>query len=369
MNPIHNTDLPDTPCLLIEKSILAANIERMQKLADRHGLRLRPHIKTHKIPEIAHMQLKAGASGIAVAKLGEAEIMAENGINDIQIANQVVGRSKIERLKTLSRKVEVSCAVDSPAHTAVLSAAFGSASKPLPVFIEVDCGLGRCGVRTAQQAVALAESIRSSPGLTLRGLLTHAGHAYGAGSPEEGAAIGAEEGRSVAAMADVLRKGGFDVEVVSVGSTPTAPHCAAVPGVTELRVGNYVFYDAVQVALGSAGFADCALSVLATVISVPGPGRAIIDAGSKALGLDRGAQGSTVLAGHGRIAGKPAEIVRLSEEHGFLETAEASFEIGEQVRIVPNHACSVINLFDFVWLVGDTGVDARWRVAARGQSA
>lgn len=275
-------ELP-TPALLIERSVLARNIGAMQQLADSHGVSLRPHIKSHKSIEIARMQLQAGAVGIAVAKLGEAEVMAGKGITDIQIANQVVGAENVGRLLALSSQAAVSCAIDSEANARQLSVVFADAGRKLPVLIEIDSGLHRCGLSGYEEIAALASIAGKLPGLTLAGIMTHAGHAYAA-VPEEVAHIGAEEGSLMVGLAERLRADGLTIDTVSVGSTPTARHAAASPGVTELRVGNYVFHDLMQVSLGVAALEQCALSVLTTVTSTPSPHRAVVDAGIWPIG-------------------------------------------------------------------------------------
>jgi len=357
----------DTPALLIESSTLKQNISRMQQLAIENGVSLRPHIKTHKMTRLARMQMEAGAAGIAVAKLGEAEVMAEAGITDIQIANQIVGRLKLPRLLALSRKAHVSVAVDTLENLRELSEFFSQNNETIDVLIEIDSGLHRSGIDDAAQVIRLARDIEGAPGIRFAGLLTHAGHAYAAADFEEVAEIGRREGEFMDEIATALREDGLTVEVVSVGSTPTAPYSSAVPGVTELRVGNYIFNDAMQVQLGSATYDDCALTVLTTVISVPAQYRAIIDAGSKSLAAERGAHGNAALSGFGHIQEKIATLDRLSEEHGVILFKNEQFAVGERLRIVPNHACPVANLFDFAYLVDGDRVMDKIPVEARGK--
>ena len=357
----------DTPALLIEWTTMRDNIARMQQLALENGVALRPHVKTHKMSRLARMQMDAGAAGIAVAKLGEAEVMAEAGITDIQIANQVVGELKLKRLLALSREARVSVAVDSLDNLRELSEFFAANKQTIDVLIEIDSGLHRSGLDEIGGVIRLARDIEGAPGVRFSGLLTHAGHAYAASDFEEVAEIGRREGEFMDEIATALREDGLTVEVVSVGSTPTAPYSSAVPGVTELRAGNYIFNDAMQVQLGSATYDDCALTVLTTVISVPAEFRAIIDAGSKALAAERGAHGNARLSGFGHIQEKNATLERLSEEHGVILFENERFKVGERLRIVPNHACPVVNLFDFAYLVdGDKVLDVL-PVEARGK--
>ncbi len=362
----------DTPQVVIGESRLNRNIEDMSKLARRAGVALRPHVKTHKLPEIARRQLAAGAVGITVAKLGEAEVMAAYGVADIFIANQIVGAEKMARLFALAQRVNLAAGVDSQAGVRMLAEAaeqFGlGPQRPFEILIEVDSGLRRCGVEPGSALVALAEAAAGFPSLHLRGIFTHAGHAYGAQNKEELDSIGRYEGEIMAGSANILRQAGIPIEVVSVGSTPTVGISALVPGVTEIRPGNYVFFDAVQLALGVIPDADyCALRVLSTVISHPASNRWVIDAGSKTLSLDKGAHGSSGVPGHGLVVGHPdLQIVRLSEEHGIIEGEDASLAIGDVVEIIPNHACTVVNLFDELIVNGE--VPQVWPVAGRGKN-
>jgi D-serine deaminase-like pyridoxal phosphate-dependent protein len=367
MDKIDKIGQIDTPALLIEKSVLEENIRGMQEFADKHHIGLRPHIKTHRSCQLAKTQLEAGAVGIAVAKLAEAEVMAAHGINDIQIANQVVGDIKLARLLELSSKAHLTVAVDSLPNANELHSLFSFHSSRIDVLIEVDTGLHRCGLKSIAAVRELSWEILKLKGLNLRGIMTHAGHAYAAADKDEVAMIGRAEGQLMVEIADTLRSEGLTLDVVSVGSTPTARHCGAVKGVTELRVGNYIFNDMLQVDLGIADISACALTVLATVISKQN-NRVVIDAGSKALALDRGAHGSELVKGYGSIIGDHRRISRLSEEHGIIDDAGSDFAVGEQMRIIPNHACPVMNLFEQAYLVdGYNAVDIIY-INARGKS-
>jgi len=360
------TDI-DTPAVLIERSIMEKNLQSMQALADHYNLGLRAHIKTHKIPELANQQMKAGAVGIAVAKLGEAETMAQAGIRDIQIANIIVGREKIRRLVRLATKCKLSVAVDSIENARQLSAAFSKSGRPLNVLIKVDTGLSRCGFDSLQDIVRFLNTAKRLTGIDVIGLMTHAGHAYAARDREEIKAIGRAEGATLVEYAHQLKALGYKMKVVSVGSTPTAKHCMKVKGVTELRVGNYIFNDMTQVALGTVPVNRCALTILATVISRPTKERAVIDAGSKALALDKGAHGRDTLEGFGKIVGGGGMLTRLSEEHGVIEQVTRRFRIGQKIRLIPNHACTVMNLFDYAYLVDGSTVLKRLTISARGK--
>lgn len=345
------------------------NIRAMQHLADLNDVKLRVHIKTHKIPELALKQLKEGAAGIAVAKLGEAEIMAGAGIRDIQVANIIVGPEKIARLLKLHRTCRITVAIDSIENARQLSTAFEKAGRILEVLVEINTGLNRAGLNSYDELLALLKKCQRLKGLSVTGLMTHAGHAYGARSLAEIEKIGRKEGRILVRYAARLKADGFDnVEVVSVGSTPTARFCSAIKGVTELRVGNYIFNDMSQVSLNMASVSDCALTVLSSVVSRPKKSRTVIDAGSKSLALDRGAHGRETIRGFGHIVGGGGEIIRLSEEHGIIENVTRNFKLGQKIRIMPNHACTVMNLFDHAYLVDGNTVLKKYPIAARGKS-
>lgn len=356
----------DTPALLIEQATLQKNIVEMQQFADLHALALRPHIKTHKSAQIAHLQLKAGACGIAVAKLSEAEMMVAHRVSNIQVANQVVGSNKIARLVKLSEKADVSCAVDSVVNVCELSSAFAAAGRTLSVLIEIDTGLHRSGLSDFGRVRELSALISQLPGLKFLGLMTHAGHAYAASGPDEIARIAKLEGQQIVDFAQHLRAEGTLCPVLSVGSTPTARYSGEVSGITELRVGNYAFNDMVQVALGTVTEDRCALSVLATVISCPEADRAVIDAGSKALTTEQGAHGSQKVRGFGHVIGRTGTLARLSEEHGIIQCTPGAYSVGDRLRIIPNHACAVANLFDAYYVVDGNQVVGQLRIDARG---
>lgn len=357
----HWTEL-DTPVLLIDLDRLERNIERMAALARAHGVALRPHVKTHKSIAIARMQMAAGAIGLTAAKLGEAEVFANAGFGDLFIAYELVTAAKLARAIALAGRVELAFGVDSRTGIDLAAAAAREAGTTLRARIEIDSGLRRCGV-SAEEAVALADQIVAQPELELDGVFTHAGHAYAAESAGELERIGQEEAQSVVRAAELIGS----VKVVSVGNTPTAARSIAQPGVTEARPGNYVFYDGMQVALGAAGADDCALTVAATVISRPAPDRAVVDAGAKTLGLDRGAHGSSSLPHYGSLVGTDGALVRLSEEHGVLELpASSRLRVGEPVRILPNHACAVANLANGYAVIRADHVVDWWPIDAAG---
>ncbi|MDQ0456776.1 D-TA family PLP-dependent enzyme [Rhizobium paknamense] len=346
----------ETPAVLVDLDIVKRNIDRFQSYADGHGLRVRPHIKTHKLPAIAEMQLQAGACGITCQKVSEAEAMVagSEAITDVLITYNILGAAKLKRLKALSEKVCLSVVADSRAVVEGLAAAFKEAAKPLAVLVECDTGANRCGVASPEEAVALAEFIAAQPGLVFGGLMTY---------PPAGAEA-AVETFMTAAKAGIEAKG-LAVPVVTSGGTPSMMQAARAPVATEYRPGTYVYNDRSLVSRGAASWGDCALTVLATVVSVPAPDRAVIDAGSKTLTSDL-----LGLTGYGHVLGRDdIAIDQLSEEHGRLvSTGPIGLCVGDTVRIVPNHACVVSNMVDEILVIGDgRTAPERWPVVARGR--
>jgi len=356
-------DLP-TPAVLVDLDVLERNISRQAVRAKSAGVRLRPHAKTHKCPEIARLQLGAGAAGISLAKTSEAEVFADTGFEDIFIAYPVVGLGKAERLLALSDRLRLAVGVDSVEGALLLSGPFAAAGRRLDVLLKIDCGYHRVGV-LPENALAIAERLAELPGIRLRGLFTHAGHVYQAKTPEDVAEIGKQEGEILASTAVALEQAGLPIEEVSVGSTPSARHAMRIAGVTECRPGNYVFHDGSQVALGTCGPEDCAMTILATVVSVPASDRAVADAGSKTLSQDSLRPRPN---GHGLILGTQSRLQSLSEEHGVARVEDGdSFRVGERIRILPNHACVVSNLHDRLYGIRANRVETEFRIAARGR--
>jgi len=352
-----------TPAVLVDLDVLERNVARMANDARRHGVRLRPHAKTHKSLDIGRLQLAAGAHGFSLAKTSEAQVFAAAGFEDLFVAFPVVGADKARLLLDVAERTRLAVGVDSVEGAATLGRVFRDARRRLDVMLKVDVGFHRVGV-PPERAREVAAQVADLPGLQLRGVFTHAGHAYLAETSEAVAEIGREEGRRLVAVAAELRGAGLPIHEVSVGSTPTARHAMAVPGVTESRPGNYVYHDASQVAVGSCTLDDCALTVLATVVSAPAPGRAVVDAGSKTLSSDPLRPRPD---GYGLVLGRRSRLRRLSEEHGVVELEDGeALRVGERVRILPNHACVVANLHDRVFGVRGDRVEAELRVAARG---
>jgi D-serine deaminase-like pyridoxal phosphate-dependent protein len=361
---VRTIDELESPAVLVDLDVLERNIARMAEAARRHGVRLRPHAKTHKTLEIARLQRAAGAVGLCLAKPGEAEAFAAGGFDDLFLAYPVVGADKARRLLALAERARLAVGVDSVEGARSLAEVFAAAGRTLDVRLKVDVGMHRVGV-LPEHALSVARGIAELRGLRLGGVFTHGGHAYAATSPSAVAEVGASEGATLAVVAAELKAAGLAIEEVSVGSTPTAFHAMQAAGVTECRPGNYVFHDATQVSLGTCRLEDCALTVVATVVSAPAPDRAVVDAGSKTLSSDalRPRPG-----GYGWILGRRSRLQRLSEEHGVVEVAEGeAFRVGERVRILPNHACVVANLHDCLLGVRGDRVEAELAVVARGR--
>jgi D-serine deaminase-like pyridoxal phosphate-dependent protein len=355
----------DTPALLVDLDQLTTNLDRMAATARNVDLTLRPHTKTHKTPEIAQLQLARGAGGLTVAKVGEAEVMVGAGFDDIFIANHIVGPQKIERLLALAERATLSIGVDSVEAATALSMAFAQHGLRLRALIEVDVGLHRSGVPPTD-VLDFARTINTLPGLALAGMFTYPGQVYHGRNENEVAGIAAYECRIMGELADSVAHIVDHEPRVSGGSTPTAAHYHADCGLTEIRPGTYVFNDRTQIDRWAASADDCALTVLATVISMPETGRAVLDAGSKALTSDLApeARGYGMLKEDGN-----AILVKLNEEHGFLDLTESALKlrIGDKVEIIPNHACAATNLYDEMHAVRGGEVVETWPVAARGR--
>jgi D-serine deaminase-like pyridoxal phosphate-dependent protein len=355
----------DTPAVIVDLDVVRANLAKMQELCDRHAVRLRPHAKTHKSPYFGRMQLDGGARGLTVAKLEEAAVFVDAGVDDVLVAYPIVGTEKLRRLEGLLRRAQVTVSVDSVEAAEGLAALGRRRGDAISVYVEVDTGLGRLGLLPGPPTRQLVRSLAQLRGIKVVGLMTHGGHGAVADADEK-RRIGRHEGESLVATAALLQEDGIDVGEISVGSTPTAPFVAEVPGVTELRPGTYIFHDVDMVAVGAADWSDCAVTVAATVVSRPGRDRAVIDAGSKTLSSDRAFPPATAF---GRVVHhEDVEVSWLNEEHGVLTVPpHYPLAIGDRVRIVPNHVCQVINLSDSVTLVDSSGVVGDLPVEARGK--
>ena len=359
-----------TPAVLIDRARALRNIERMHAGASARGIALRPHAKTHKSPVVARWQLERGAVGICCAKLGEAEVFADAGITDIRLPYPL-NPVNADRVIALADRTRLSFIVDHPAVARQWSQALTAARTQVDVLVKVDVGFHRCGIDpAAADALDMIRGVASSPGLRFRGLLAHAGHAYHAHSEDEMRAMAEREAATLRDLAGRCRQAGIGIEEVSAGATPPARYSLQQEGFTEFRPGNYVYFDRTQVALGAASLSDCALTVLATVVSKPAPDRIILDSGSKTLTSDS-ARGFTPAPGFGFVVDHPNLLVeRLSEEHATVKAAGGStrLEPGDRVRVIPNHSCVVSNLTDRAWLVDGDAVEAM-PIAARGRNS
>lgn len=357
----------DTPSLIIDENKMQKNIEKMAAIARKSGVQLRPHIKTHKIPEIAKRQIDAGAQGITAAKVSEAEVMAEHGINDIFVAYPIVTESKIERVLRLSEKVNMIVGVDSLEGATRLSETARRHKKKIQVRLEVDTGFKRTGV-PYEDAVRLAYQLQGMEHIQFKGIYTFRGFSMNGRPTLDIEKAGIEEGQLMVKLAERMRSEGIEVRDISVGSTPTAPYAVQVKGVTEVRPGTYVFYDRMQAILGSCSLNECAAAVRVTVISRPYEDLMIIDGGSKTFATDVGPNSKPLnLQGYGHIVEAPHAIIeRLSEEHGMVKINPSDpFKVGDTIHVIPNHICSTVNLHNKVYLQ-DAGNLIEKTVHARG---
>lgn len=360
----------ETPAILIDLDLLERNLAEAADLAASHRKRLRPHIKTHKMVEIARRQVELGAVGLTMAKLGEAEVFADAGFEDLFVCYPIVGAAKLERLMALAQRARVSTIADDAGAVRALAAAAAAAGLTIDVLVKLDLGMHRVGV-SAEDAEALATAICELDGLAFRGVCIHEGGVYGEPDPARRRTLARDHVSRLAEVGERLRSAGLPVEVVSCGATPAFRDVVDIEGITELRPGNYVFYDAMQAALGVVGTERCALTVLSTVVSHAAADRAVIDAGAKALTLDRGAHGLELLSGYGQVRGRDdITIAGLSEEHGWLRLDRSARErhiaVGDRLEITPNHACTVVNCFESATVISNGAVVACWHVAARG---
>ncbi|MDQ2665570.1 MAG: alanine racemase [Gemmatimonadota bacterium] len=358
------TDI-ETPALLVDLDVMERNLTRAANYAAAHGLALRPHVKTHKSPVIAARQIALGASGLTCATPFEAGVMAAV-TDDILVAYPPVPSARAARLAALPSNVNLIVALDSIDAIDAMGQAAARQSRTVGVYVELDLGMHRVGVAGIGDAIALAKRVRATPALDFTGIAFYPGHVREAINDQDA---------KLAALGDALTTAlrrfeaeGLSPRVVSGGSTPTLWRTHEIRGVTELRPGTYVYNDRTTAAIGACGWEDCALTVLATVISTAVPGQAVIDAGTKALGREpvRGAEGE----GFGQMLGHPEVLVeRMSEEHGVLDISRSEWRprVGETVRVIPNHVCIVVHLHDIVYGMRGGALETSWPVAARGR--
>jgi D-serine deaminase-like pyridoxal phosphate-dependent protein len=355
-------DSIETPAALVDEERLEANLQKAAAYVREHGLRWRPHTKTHKVPELAARQLQAGAAGVTVATPREAEVMGTVA-EDVLLAYSPVGASKLARLMALPRRVRLSVALDSREALAGLREAVRPSGRTVGVLVELDLGTRRVGLQRPEEAVALAREVSEAEGLEYQGVMFYPGHIR-MPLAEQGPAL-AEVSRRLGTFLDALGAAGLKPGLVSGGSTPTLWRSHEVVGMNEIRPGITPFFDRASLWMGVCGPEEVAYSVLATVVSTSVSGQAVIDAGSKAL-----AKEELPVGGYGVLLDRPEVVVQaLSEEHGMLDLSRTSWRprVGERVRVVPNHVCVSVNLQDELWAVRGGQVVGRWDVTGRGR--
>ena len=327
----------DTPALYVDIPTMERNIREMQKQCRSWKVGLRPHTKTHKIAEIAQMQLDTGAIGITVAKVGEAEVLPGN---DVLIAYPLM-QEKLARVRELMKTRTVTVAIDSVEAAKNLEG--------IRTLVEIDVGVGRCGAQSPEQAVQVAKACGNFQGLFYwPSWLDDAGFKAACAK--------------VDATLDALKKAGLEAKIVSGGSTPGATKTPLIPKTTEIRPGTYVFYDASSLEAKCCLESDCALRVITTVVSTAVPGQALIDAGSKTFSSDLTRGPNT----YGHFVGRPWTMRKMNEEHGYVEVGDRA-RVGEKVWVIPSHVCPTVNLHDEIWYGRDGRVEGSWKVAARGR--
>lgn len=357
------TDL-DTPALVIDMDVVERNLQRVQEYATSHSLRLRPHTKTHKIPALGRRQLDLGAVGLTVAKTTEAEVMLQASPADLLVAYPVVGRAKMERLAALTRQTQLTVALDSVEGVERLGAAASELGFEIGVLAEFDAGLHRVGVAPGEALLALVKAIAVQPRLRFSGVTFYPGHIK---SMDEGVEQLAALDTLVNEAVQSVESAGFEVPVVSGGSTPTLFESHRISRLTEIRPGTYIFNDRNTWLMGACGPEDCAAHIRCTVVSTSVPGQMIVDGGSKTFSSDRSAAGEP---GFGYLVDAPAAVFgKMNEEHGFIDIREAAgnWKVGDTVRVIPNHICVAMNLHERVYGIRGEEVVEIWKVEGRGK--
>ena len=358
------TETLETPFLLVELDSLELNLDRMARYAAEHHLSLRPHTKTHKSPHIAAEQMRRGAAGVTCATTLEAEVMAEV-CDDILLAYPPVGKPKLDRLLSLPASVELTVALDSPEVATEVANAAAAAGRPVGVYVELDVGLRRVGLSAVEDVVALARLVSRTPPLIYRGISFYPGHIRSS-VERQGAAL-AKLQRELRLLLQALDRAGLYPPVVSGGSTPTFGTSHELESLTEIRPGTYVYNDRTTYQLGACRWEDCALTLVATVVSTAVPGQAVIDAGTKSLGRE---PAESPESGFAALWDRPeVSVQRLSEEHGILDLSHTEWrpQVGEQVRLVPNHVCIAVQLHEMIYGIRAGRIEIRWPVVARGR--
>jgi len=360
----------DTPALIIDREIMMNNLHFMQDYANRYNVSLRPHTKTHKMPALAKLQEEVGAKGITVAKVGEAEVMAAAGLKDIFIANEIVGAQKLQRIRRLAESVNISFGLDSLAQAAMIEAAFDGAGQAARVLIEIEVGEDRSGIIEESDYVELLAYLKICKNICLQGIFSHDGNSYGAQDIAACQEIHMAAQKRTLEFAELARNEGFDLETVSIGSTPSMMHDFPIlAGVTEIRPGTYILMDAGQAnAYGS--LERNAATILTTVISRPTSERVITDVGAKGITAQKASSGICANRGLGLIKGWPeVEIFTVYDEHAIIYNKEFrdAVKVGDKIEIIPNHICPVVNLHEYAYLVSQGEVVETIPVECRGR--
>jgi D-serine deaminase-like pyridoxal phosphate-dependent protein len=356
----------DTPALVVDLDIMERNLRRVADYASAHGLRLRPHTKTHKSPRVGRRQLELGAAGLTVAKTGEAEVMLDATPPDLLLEYPVIGRAKLERLMRVAARTRLTIALDNLEASRELSEAAVAAGVAVGVLAETDVGLGRVGVTPGAELLELARGMRRLPGLRFDGIAFYPGNIKDTG--EAGLHALAELRTLIESMLDDFRRERIPVRIVSGGSTPSLFHSHELPGLSEIRPGTYVYNDWNTVVSGACTLEDCAASILVTVVSIARPGQIIVDGGSKTFSSDRSAGPGEPTYGY--VVEAPAAVFhKMNEEHGYVDIRRAGrpFSLGERLQIIPNHVCVAVNLHEHMYGIRGGEVCEIWEVAGRGK--
>jgi len=350
----------ETPALLLYADPLERNIDKMATFFSEIECNLRPHFKTHRLPVIAHKQIKAGARGITCAKISEAKVLVESGVRDLLIANQIVGERKLEQLAGLAHHSDIIVAVDNVENVSQMSAIAVKRGVKINVLIEFDVGLNRCGVGTQEEALALARTILNLKGVRLRGLMGYEGHTVMIPDHERRKSECRKALSRLTKVRDFLQKNGISIEIVSAGGTGTYDIAAHYPGITEVQAGSYATMDTQYRRIG-IDF-EIALSLMTTIISHPTEGKYILDTGSKSLSNDMGMPELIEASG--------AVIDAMHEEHVRIlwKNPTRNLKIGDKLEFYPRHGCTTINLHDCCYLIRNDIVEAVWQMGARGAS-
>ncbi len=359
---MHKMEL-DTPALLIDLDKMEANIQTMAAYFSTVNTMLRPHVKTHKTPIIAHKQIAAGALGVTCAKLGEAEAVVHAGIRDVLIANQIVGAQKIARLINLAKHSEIMVAVDNAQNVQAISEAASAKGTNIRMLVEVNIGMDRCGVETGETTLELANLIYKSSNVEFAGLMGYEGHTVAKPDKAERDTAAREAMQRLVDAKRYLEKHGVAVPIMSGGGTGTFNITGSIPEMTEIQAGSYVFMDSTYRNVEGIGeHFECALSVLATVVSRPALNRIIVDTGLKVLTKEFGTPQPLDVTG--------LEMTGLSEEHGKMQISDVDIRLnpGDKLEILPTHCCTTVNLHDRYYGIRNDIVESVWEIAARGKS-